>query len=422
MLDEDLLQFIWSQKCYGISLHTTDGEKISIQTTGRWNQDAGPDFLDAKLLIGDTQWVGHVEVHVKSSLWHAHGHDTDPHYDATILHVVWEHTDDKLNIPTLQLKDFISPSQLSRYQRLRTASTPLACQDFTFSFPSIKWQAFRDTLLAERFHKRALGYEQFLLSTSHDWSELFYIKIARALGQKKNGEAMEELARKVPMRTISRHRNNLMLMEALLYGAAGMLPASSESYYVQKLMTESTHLLLKYNIDPMPISAWNMGGLRPANFPTIRIAQFSALLYQSEHLFSTLLDTHELKQVVELFKTAASSYWDDHYTFGEASEHNSPKKLGSSAIHGMIINTVIPILWAYGYTHQDPLLQERMIDWLRQVPAENNHILKTMNSIQLPNDNAMDSQSLIELYSSYCTPKKCLKCLIGAEIMSRTES
>ncbi len=422
MVDEDLLQYLWSQKCYGISLSTTDGQLIQILNPGRWNQEAGPDFLDAKLIIGDTEWAGHVEVHVKSSLWHTHGHDDDPNYDATILHVVWDRTQDRLHIPTVELKDFVSPTQLSRYARLRTSKTSLACQDFTFSFPSIKWQAFRDSLMAERLQKRSEIFNQILEENKFDWSDLLYVKVARALGQKKNGEAMQELAERLPMKTIARHKNNLMDIEALLFGVSGMLPEESDEYYVQKLQADSSHLLLKYGIEPMSVTFWNTGGLRPPNFPTVRIAQFAALLHQSQHLFSTLLETETLSEAVELFRTSASSFWDTHYNFSKPTEKSSPKSLGLSAIYGLIINTVAPVLWSYGHQHQNYDLQERMIEWLDKVPAENNVKIKEMLSIQLPNRNATDSQALIELYDAYCTPRRCLRCLVGSEIMSRQDT
>ncbi len=419
MLDEDLLQFIWSHKCYGVPLHTTEGEPIQIVSPGRWNAEAGPDFLDAKLIIGDAEWAGHVEVHIKTSLWFAHGHDGDPNYNPTVLHVVWEHNDDRLNIPTLQLQDFVSPTQLNRYSRLRKSNTKLACQDFTFSFPGIKWQAFRDTLLAERLQGRSQRLEEELQANTYDWAELLYTRVARALGQNKNGEAMQELARRVPMHTIARLKNNLMHVEALLFGVSGLLPPESNELYVQQLQTEAAHLMLKHGISPMSVTHWKMGGLRPSNFPTLRIAQFAALLYQSQHLFAKLLETEALSSAVSLLETSASSFWDDRYTFINKSDKKVPKKLGKSAIYGLVINTLVPIYWAYGYAHQDFALQERMLDWLSQVPPEHNSKTKCMQNVQLPNNNAMDSQALIELYDAYCMPRHCLRCLIGREIMVR---
>ncbi len=418
MLDEDLLQFIWAQKVYGVKLYTTEGAPIQILNPGRWNQDAGPDFLDAKILIGDTQWAGHVEVHVKSALWHSHGHDGDTRYDPTVLHVVWERTEDKLDLPTLQLSDFVSPTQLNRYARLRTADTKLACQDFTFNFPSVKWTAFRDTLLAERMQRRAEGYADILQQNSYDWADLLYLKVARALGQNKNGQAMQDLAIRLPMNILARHKNNLLQIESLLFGVSGLLPKQDPELYVQQLITESQHFILKYKLRPMAATEWVIGGLRPANFPTLRLAQLAMLVYKSQHLLARLIDTPDLTAAKELFGVTASSYWDTHYTFGSSTHEPKPKRLGRAAIHGLFINTVIPMLWSYGEMHQDYDLQERMMDWLHKIPAESNQKIKTMLEIQLPNKNAADSQALLELYDQYCIPRQCLRCLIGREIMS----
>lgn len=420
MLDEELIQYIWSQKCFGAPLSTTEGQTIEIRNVGRWNRDdAGPDFKDAKLRIDDTLWVGHVEVHIRSSDWYAHAHQDDANYHPTILHVVWERTESTLSIPTLELKNIISPMMLERYARLMDSKSELACQGFTFSFPSIQWRSFSDSLLARRFQRKFEEYRQALELNNFDWPELLYTRVARALGQKKNGDAMQLLAERVPIRTLAKNKNRLTSMEALLFGVSGLIPASPQDEYTKLLHTEAAHYLTKYELEPMSITHWNLGGLRPANFPTIRIAQLAALTHQSHALFSTLLETPKLAEAAQLFRVEASQYWDDHYRFDTASSVSQPKKLGNTVVNNLLINTVIPILWSYGVLHQDYALQERMMIWLSEIPKESNSKLNTMARVQLTHQNAADSQALLELYDHYCTSKNCLQCIVGREVMNR---
>ncbi len=418
-MDEDLLQYIWSQKCFGKKLISDEGEQIHIIQTGRWNQDAGPDFLNAKIEIGENTWVGHVEVHVRSSDWYAHQHEEDPNYEATILHVVWERNGDKLHIPTLELKDIISPSLLEKYRNLRDRKSTLACEGFTFSFPQIKWSSFRDRLVADRMQRKLADFMRDLSDSQFDWPELFYRKIARSLGQKKNGIAMQTLAENLPMSILAKHKNNLDQLEALYFGVSGLIPHDSNDAYIEFLRSESNHLLRKYDLQPMPITHWNMGGLRPANFPTIRIAQLAALVSKSSHLFSAILEIPDIESAKALFEVEASTYWNEHYTFGRQAKRNQVKRIGASAIDGIFINTIIPLLWAYGYNHGDTTLQERMITWMESIRPESNTKLKTLATVNLSNKNAMESQALLELYDQYCTPRHCLQCLIGREILGR---
>ncbi len=417
-MNEVFIQFLWSEKVMGHNLQSTDGEAIEIVKPGRWNTDNGPDFLDAKVRIGDTLWNGHVEVHIKSKDWYAHGHDEDHYYDPTILHVVWEKNEDTLNIPCLELKDIIPPSLVQKYKVLHSQNSELPCANFSVQIPKIKWTAWIDSLIAERMMRRLTDYLEILDSNKYDWPELLYIKTARALGQKKNGSAMESLAKAVPQKILGKHKNNLDELEALLYGAAGLLTTEAEDDYHQKLQENAKHLLHKYNIQSIAKGNWKTSGMRPANFPTIRIAQLAALSHEKEHLFSVLLEIEELKEAEKLFDIKASSYWDTRYSFGASpSEKSTEKKLGKSAIRNIFINTIIPILWAYGRNIDDPKLQQRMMHWLMQIPKEKNGILAELESLGIENKSALQSQALLQLNDEYCAQKNCLRCLRGREIL-----
>ncbi len=417
-MNEDFLQYLWSEKIMAHPVKSTDGEDIQILKTGRWNYDNGPDFLDAKVRIGDTLWNGHVEVHIQSKDWYAHGHDEDHYYDPTILHVVWERNETTLNIPCLELKEVISPSLLHKYNTLYSQESKLPCESFSVQLPSLKWNAWIDRLLAERMQKRLAEYTQILHENQYDWSELLYIKTARALGQKKNGQAMEELAKRVPQRILSKHKNSLEELESILYGVAGMLDGEASDEQQQRWQSNAQHLIHKYKLKKMNHGYWKTTGMRPANFPSIRIAQLAALSHEKDHLFSVLLETEDLTSAEKLFSIKASPYWDVRYSFGVSpNETASEKKIGRSAVRNILINTIIPLLWAYGKNIDNYELQDRMMGWMMKIPKEKNKILTRLEKLSLGNDNAGQSQALLELYSAYCEPKKCLQCIRGREII-----
>ncbi|HZX75280.1 MAG TPA: DUF2851 family protein [Cyclobacteriaceae bacterium] len=90
-MNESFLHYIWQLQYFDKKdLRTTDGEAITITAPGKGNTNAGPDFLTAKIRIGDIDWAGSVEIHTNASAWMSHGHDEDSAYDNVILHVVWK--------------------------------------------------------------------------------------------------------------------------------------------------------------------------------------------------------------------------------------------------------------------------------------------------------------------------------------------
>lgn len=420
MMQERLLHTLWQYSLYNpTGLATTSGEPVTIIQAGRYNTDAGPDFLEAKVKVGDTTLAGHVEMHVRSSDWAKHGHAQDEKYKNIILHVVYEDdtpADGPAHVPVLCLQPFVPADVLKRYEYLAYAKTTLPCEGRLQDVKDITRYSWLTRLLAERWDEKLGGWQQLLEESKGDWSSLLYWRLAANFGFKVNADAFLALARSLPLNILAKHRENLLQVEALLFGQAGML-TDVDGVYPNALKTEYEYLSKKYKLEPIPVHRWNYLRLRPANFPTIRIGQFAALVHQSVHLFSVIIEKSTVHEIMPLFDVQASHYWETHYRFGEAAEKDSKKKLGKSSIQNIIINTVAPLKFLYASQQDTELQQEQALRLLDELPAEKNHIVDKMVGANWPPTNASQSQAQIQLYNNYCSKKRCLDCAIGLSLM-----
>lgn len=420
MLNENLLQFIWQYRLFNQqSLKTLDGQALQIQTPGQWNRDAGPDFLNAHIRIGPALWVGHVELHLRTSDWLRHGHQRDLRYHNLILHVVFEH-DLPIQLPTatpiLELKDRVAKLLLQRYQTLMQHQAFVPCAAQAREVPAFSWIHWKERLLIERWQQKAALLQQWLEETTYHWEEVLYRLLARNFGLPVNGDAFERLARVTPLQLLGRHKHHLPDLEALLLGQAGLLEENFTEAYPRQLQQQYLFLRKKYMLQPLPAYAWKWARLRPAHFPSLRLAQLAGLVYGTLHLFSQLLETTELGAVRKIFNTAASPYWDTHYRF----EHPGAKRkkvLGSSTVDNLLINAVCPLLFLYGQYKEIPLLQERALRWIQELPAERNHVTRQWEGLGVTNARACDSQALLQLKKHYCDHKRCLACEVGKKIL-----
>lgn len=418
-MQERLLHTVWQYSLYTPSLKTIDGETITVIHPGRYNTDAGPDFLEAKIKVGDTTLAGHVEMHVRSSDWDKHGHQADAAYKNVILHVVYEHDADTgpVHTPVLCIAPFIAHEVLRKYEYLQHTKDSLPCAAHIDKIKDITKYSWLTRLLAERWEEKLGAWEELLAASAGDWSSLLYWRLAANFGFKVNADAFLALAKSLPVNILAKHRENLLQVEALLYGQAGMLAGDVEGVYPNALKTEYDYLRKKYRLVAIPVHSWKYMRLRPANFPTIRIAQFAALIHRSVHLFSVIIEKSTVAEITPLFDVRAGHYWETHYTFGEATEKDTKKKLGKSSIQNIIINTVAPIKFLYASRQSTEAEQEKALKLLDELPAEKNHIINTMTEHNWTPANASQSQAQIQLYNNYCTKKKCLDCAIGLNIV-----
>jgi len=425
MISERLLQFIWQFQYFDkADLFSSDGELVKVQYAGHYNTNQGPDFLNAKIVIGKTTWAGAVELHILSSDWKKHKHQTDKNYQNVILHVVWEKDDSNGNIPVLELKGRVSGILLRRYETLMTRSAFIPCENLVSSVKTITWNSWKERLLAERLMRKAKTADQFLKENKNHWEETFWWMLARNFGMKVNTDAFEAVARSIPVNILAKHKNQLQQIEALLMGQAGLLneksnkELSKDGYYTL-LQREYKFLKEKYGLKPVyePVHFLRM---RPGNFPTIRLAQLAVLIQNSVHLFSRIREAESIKEVKNRFDATANDYWHYHYKFGEAGSFKK-KKLGESMIENIIINTICPMLFAYGNYHNEQKHKDKALKWLEHTNAELNNITKGFSKLGIENKNAFDSQALIELKNEYCNKKSCLECGVGNAILKSTK-
>lgn len=422
-MNERLLQYIWQHRHFNLSgLETTSGEPLQVLDVGKINPNQGPDFLEGKIKIGNATFVGNIELHVRSSDWNLHRHSADKHYGNIILHVVWQHDSEIKDIKgtqllTLELQPYVASSLLSHYRLLMENNfSTIACAPFLPKISPIVWLNWKERLAVERLSHKTQRILTALNNTNGNWENVLWQALARNFGLPVNADAFEEMAASIPVQTLAKCKFQPALVEALLFGQAGLLGKGFAQEYPLQLQKDYRFLAQKYRLHPIskPILFARM---RPSNFPTVRLAQLSALIVQSSHLFATILDAENIGQLRQIFAVRINDYWLRHYVLEDEPSEPVPKKIGSQMTENIVINTIIPLLFAYGSYKQLQDVKDKALEWLSQLKSENNHILKKWNEVSVQSENALESQSLIELYKNYCTQKRCLECAVGNVVL-----
>jgi hypothetical protein len=421
-LREDFLHYVWRYKQFDFQdLKTTSGENIEVFQFGMYNTDGGPDFKNARIQIDETIWAGNVEIHIKASDWLKHEHSKNPAYNNVILHVVFE-ADVVINnnvgqpIPTLELNGRIPLKLKNTYLKLLHEKAWIPCANQIESVSDFTKTIWLDRLLIERLQQKTTIIAEALELNNNDWETTFYQMIARSFGLKINVEPFERLAQTLPLITLAKHKNSLFQLEALLFGQSGLLEGDFNEDYPNRLKKEYKFLSHKHNLSPLPKTIWQFLRLRPPSFPTVRMAQFAALVHQSSHLFSKVLEAENIETIEKLFEVQISDYWLTHYVFDKESKKRK-KSLGKSTIQLIIINTIIPALFLYGKSKGEEKYKDKALKFLEQLPAEKNKVIDNWQSLGFKADSAYQTQSLLQLKKHYCDKKNCLNCSIGNTIM-----
>ena len=409
---EEFLYYIWENRLTDTELKTTEGEPVEVVATGYRNTNAGPDFLEAKIQIGDKLWAGHVEIHVKSSDWNRQGHQTDKAYKNVILHVVYENDTQVNDIPTLTLKDRFDEGLFTQYQKLISSKSWIPCEKSISQIPVFTRLSWLDRMAVERLESKSETVIKILEANQFDWEDTLYKLLMRYFGLKVNNEAFEYLANILPFKTLLKHADNLLQIEAMLFGCAGFLEADFTEEYPLLLKREFAVMRAKFNLLTMPAERWKFLRMRPSNFVTIRLAQMAQLIHKNGCLFSKIREAKNGDEVKAMFDVASSEYWKTHYRF-EVPTEPKPKHLGETTADVLIINAVAPLLFCYGKLHKDESVCETSMQFLEETEAEDNAILRHFASCGIAAENAMQTQALLHLYTMYCKRKRCLDCRIG---------
>jgi Protein of unknown function (DUF2851) len=417
-MNEQFLQFVWQHRYFDQSeLYTISNEPVIVIDPGTHNTNQGPDFSGARIRLGETEWAGNVELHVQTADWLRHGHQHDKQYQNVILHVVWEHSEPvELGIPVLELQGRVPAYLKKQVIEWMDNQLPIPCvQELHMSGIQLT-DNWKEILVRERLSRKSVEINDQLRQLKGHWEEVFWWLIARNFGVTVNSDAFGEMARSLPLTLITRHKNQIQQVEALLLGQCGLLNEKFSDPYVRLLQKEYQFLRDKYKLRQIktPVQFLRM---RPGNFPTIRLAQLAMLIHESIHLFSKIKELKIAREVEQLFLVTANDFWHYHYRLGNTSAYVE-KTLGNKMIQNLLINTVIPSLFTYGQYMKDDRYVEKAMRWLEETEPEKNNIIRIFQQEGITVKNATDTQALLELKKNYCDKRRCLECEIGMKLLS----
>ncbi len=421
-MKEEFLHYVWRfQKYRKQQLKTYRGSLLKVLKVGTPNPNAGPDFLMAHICVDDKQWVGHVEIHINSSDWMVHGHDTDSNYDNVILHVVWEN-DIEICLPNghflevLELKDLVSENLLHHYARLVEGLPQfIACERECAKVPSLVIEKWLERLYVERLENKVTQVNDLLDLTKNHWEAVCFYLIAQAFGMKVNGSAFLSMAQSIDFKIIRKCTSHPVVMEALFLGQAGLLEEECTDAYFKFLQSTYRYLQLKFGIENAHVERPQFFRLRPNNFPTIRLSQLAVLWSSKPTIFGALIKIDSVKEAYRLFEVDAAYYWKDHYRFGVVSK-SRPKAISKLLVHSILLNVVIPLQLVYAAKYGKEIWSQ--VETLsKQIPIEKNKVIRNYEKLFLFENHAWNGQALLQMHKRYCSEKRCANCGVGAFLL-----
>ncbi len=409
----------------GRRLVTTDGCHVRLLSPGVWNENAGPDFFNAKIAIEDQTWVGNVEIHVKASDWYRHNHDKDASYDSVMLHIVAIddariNRSDGSHIPQVCVN---FPQEFYYiYSALSNNISDIRCAPYIPSLSPLQIEDWLSSLAVERIQEKANRILDIHSKNRGDWQYTCFVTFARALGFGLNSEPFEMLANSINLNFLSRHSDNLFQLEALLFGQAGMLDMNYHIFdeYYQGLCREYYFLARKYSLRPLRNSVWKYSRTRPGNFPHRRIAMLAQYLYGGFSLMGDILATSgDEEKCRELFvMDLEGSYWETHSGFG-SEETRASVSLSDNSVDLLLINLIAPLLYAYSASNGDYERAEQAMSLWENLDAEKNKYIRQWKGYGICCEDALHSQALLQLRKAYCDRDKCLDCRFAHGVLRK---
>lgn len=416
------MHYIWQHKLWLQSdMATVDGRRVQVIDPGLHNDDAGPDFFNAKLRIGDDMWCGNVEIHVRASDWFRHGHQNDMAYDSVVLHVVGKDDArvsraDGREIPQLVMP--CAPDFSVRYDRMVNGSSEPSCREELPAMSKLYITDWLSSLAYERLYQKVDRIRELYDRLGGNWTEVLYVTLARGLGFGVNSDAFERLALSTPLHCLMKHRDSYETVEGTLFGQAGFLDNPSDrSYYVGRMQQEFSFMTGKFQLRRPVSLTWRMARMRPQNFPHRRIATLAALICRGFGIASDIFNVKTESDARQLFDIELAGYWSRRYNFVSESAR-SVRALSQDSITILIINVVVPMLYAYGVTFDDGGRMEAAVNLLHELKPEENRIVRSFADAGVACPDAFTSQAIIQLRRNYCEPRKCLYCRIGHRILA----
>ena len=309
-------------------------------------------------------------------------------------------------------------SVLERYENLYSSLSNLPCENMIRESGNDSKKDAISLAVNEKLERRHMSNLKILEANKWNWEDLFYRSLFASFGSHLNRKAMIELSKRIEPRIIYRNSESLIRLEALLFGQSGLLTSGSIDSYHDRLNREYAFIRAKYKLEPMSPIYWKFMRVRPGNFPTIRLAQLAMLIYKQAYSLKNLVNQTDLKWMNKAISVTASEYWTHHYKFGERGP-SKPKSIGAEARKGILINGFVPFLYSYGRCRGDDNLVSRALQFLKEIPAEKNSIVRKWKNLGIECKSAYMSQGVLELNKSFCLRKKCLICPIGQDILGR---
>lgn len=420
---EDFLHHIWQFKKFNIvGLRTVQGDELVLINSGQYLQQSGPDFFNAQVMIGQQRWAGNVEIHLKSSDWYIHHHETDPAFDNVILHVVWDHDTDVMRpegiaIPVLELKHYVDARLLENYNSLASAKTWIYCERELAGVNSFVIDNWKERLFFDRLERKAAPVTQLAQELCGDWEAVLFCFLAKSFGLNTNGDVFYGMASSLPFSIVRKESFDAESLEALFFGRLGLLDAGFEEHYPKILKQQYDYLLHKYGLEKAFLPQPEFFRHRPDNFPTIRLSQLAALYKRQQNLFDALMNAADASAIYEIMNVQAGAYWQTHYTFDKESPRKR-KALTKSFIDLIIINTIVPLKLAYSQSRGEEV-GDNLVALLSGIAPEANNIIERFNKLKVATSSAFDTQALLQLRNEYCAHKKCMQCAIGLEVLKK---
>jgi Protein of unknown function (DUF2851) len=420
-MKEDFLHHIWQYKKFELSnLKTANGEVLTIFNSGQYTQKSGPDFFNAQISIDHQKWAGNIEIHIQSSDWYVHHHETDLAYDNVILHVVWEHNasvyrKNNTEIPVLILKNYVANEVVANYKKLMQPKSWILCEKEIKNIPHFVMKNWQDRLFFDRLEQKSKAIENLLEKTNNDWEWVLICLLAKNFGLNTNGAAFMEIVQNISFSIIRKESTEVENLEALFYGFAGLLEQEKEDHYYKDLQIRYYYLLQKYPLDKTNHFRVEFFKHRPDNFPTIRLSQLANLYHHQNNLFSKIIQADTIEKIHEVLAISASNYWDNHYNFDNQSIQRK-KKLSRTFIDLISINTIVPLQFVYA-KKQNKEISDQFIALLSEIESEKNAIIEKFKENGIESKSAFESQTLLQLKNEYCNKKRCMECAVGIELI-----
>ncbi|MFD1771020.1 DUF2851 family protein [Sphingobacterium suaedae] len=424
MVAEEILQFVWQFRLFNqLNLYSTDDEKIRIVHVGYRNNNAGPDFLFCEIEIGFTRWYGHVEIHVDGNDWKRHRHDRDARYNNVVLHVVYLnptsiYRQDGTRIPSLSLNNLIDENFLERYRRVQNNRDWIPCEKQLSSLSEVLKAGVLQRMGVTRLENRYRQLQRMYVVEHGNWERILFLRLIRSFGMKVNADAFEELGKVLDFSLLYKYRHDPIKLEAIVFGQAGFLSCSAPEGHMKMLFTAYSYLRKIHQLSEISVLSWKFLRMRPFNFPTFRLAQL-AMLVQQDQLFERLLAASDVFAFMSSLATIrTSAFWETHFTFHKKTTRHRTK-LSSRFMERLVLNSFIPVLFAYGKITGLERFKQRALDWLECLQPEENSVVRQFRRLNVVPVHALDSQGLLELKENYCDAKKCLQCALGGAFLLR---